>query len=401
MTTFADLLDLPASVTDVARGMFSSAMSFGIKVTAWVKGGPTRSIYRSMAEFGKTIVDNIKTIANQGSISTATDAGKTVIAEEQYGVKRPGATYATTTLLITNGAGGNYPWSPNSPLILTSTTTKKQYVSQGSGVIGPLAIAVPLPIQALEPGSASTALPSEIDTWVSAVDSLSIDQPNPAIGEDELDGASLEARCKARVGFMPTAVTIGAGAAEGAWKTVATLGFDGEGVRREDGSRIEGLVEPKVVSDGAGGVIVYVGDDDGPLTAPDLALVEAIVLVYAAAVAVPAAVLNAAAKAITPTLQVWIGASSTAEDDDIKAAITSAIVGYLKRVPIGGYDLGSGGIVPLRGGLEGAVDDGAKSVASLIRIAFSAPSVDVSLLVNERPVLTGTPTITITRVSGA
>lgn len=401
MGAFADILELPASVAEVARSLFASAIAHGIKVTAWAKGSPTRSVYRSMSEWGKFLSDRIGQVADQGSISTATGEGKTVVAEEQFGIKRPGKTYATTTLLITNTAGGNYPWSPNSPLILTSSVTKKQYVSQGSGVIEPFAVNIDLPIQALEPGAASTALPGQIDGWQSSVDGLTINQPNPAIGEDELSEAGLESRCKARVGFIPTATTIGAGAAGGAWKTVATLGLDGEGIRREDGSKIEGIVDPRVEPSGAGGVIVYVGDEDGPLTVGDLALVEAALFVYATAVAVPCTVKNSAGYAITPTMQVWIGASSTSEDNDIKLAIVAAMVEYLKKVPIGGYDLGSGGVLPLRGGIEDAATDGAKTVTKVIKLAFSIPSADVPLAINERPVLTGTPTITITRVSGA
>jgi hypothetical protein len=413
MGAAADLLALPKTAAAILRNLLTSAISDGIKVTAWGRGNPTRAVYRSQAVFGVELVGAVGDIADQGFISTASGEGATINAKEVYGITRPGATFATTTLLIDNTSGGSYPYSPDNPLILTSSVTKKLYISQGEGEIAPLTNGQPLPVAAQEAGSASTSLPgvSEIDEWVTPTDGLVINQPNAANGEDAMLDPDLQAACGARVGFVPTASTIGAGGAEGAYESVARTGPDGKGgVVRPDGTRIT-VTRVRVEPDGSGGVIVYVADEDGPITAPDLALVEAAILAYARPKGVPCLVQNAAALPISCTLTVWIGASTTSTDQEVKDAIIAAIVDYLQGVQIGGFDLGSGGVIPLRGGLEEAAvgeapttdsaGSGAKSVSKLIKLVFATPSGDTTVAVNEVGVLSGTPTITVTRVSGA
>jgi hypothetical protein len=411
MGAAADLLGLPTTVAAVLRNLLGSAIAEGIKVTAWQPGSPTRSIYRSLADFGKTIIDQIGAIADQGSLESSTGAALTLLAKEKYGIERPEATFATKDITINNTGGGNYPYSPDNPLILTSSYTKKLYISQGTGTIVPLTNGQTLSIQAQEAGSASTALPGQIDTWVTPTNNLTIVDTNSAIGSDEMSDDLVRAACRARVGFVPTASTIGAGGAPGAYESVARSGPDGGGgVVRPDGSRIT-VTRIRVLPDGGGGVVVYVADEDGPLTTDDLALVESAILTYAKPVGVNVSVLNAVALPIACTLTVWIGASTTATDDDVKDAIEEAIVAYFQTVQIGGFDLGSGGVVPLRGGLEEAATgeapttstpgSGAKQVATLIKLTFATPSGDTSIAEDEIPTLSGTPTITVNRVSGA
>ena len=407
----ADLLGLPQSTAAVLRGLLTSAIADGIKVTAWASGAPTRAVYRSMADYGKALSDQIGNIADFGFLESATGSALDVVAEEVYGILFPDATFATTTLSISNTGGGEYPYSPDNPLLLTSTFTKKQYTSLGTGILAALTNDQTLSIRAVEAGSASTALAGQIDTWVSSVDGLAIDQPNAAIGEDEPSEENKKAACRARVGFIPTESTIGAGGAPGAYESVARSGPDGKGgVVRPDGSRIT-VTRVRVVSDGSGGVIVYVADEDGPIALADLALVKAAILAYATPVGVPCDVQNAVALPITCTLTVWIGTSTTATDQEVKDAIIAALVAYVKAVKIGGYDLGSGGIVPLRGGLEEAAvgesptattsGSGAKQVATVLKLQFAAPSGDTAIDANKVPTINGTPTITVNRVSGA
>ncbi len=397
----ADLLGLPTTSAAVLRGLLASAISEGIKVTAWAKGGPTRAVYRSMGDFGKTIADFIGQIADQGILEAASGAPLRILAKQVYNIEDPGATKATTTLLIGNSGGGEYPYSPDNPLTLSSTITKKIYTSLGTGIILGLTPDQPLDVIAQDAGSASTALPGQIDTWVSSVDSLTIDQPQAAIGTDGMSDADLKTACRARVGFVPTESTIGAGGAAGAYESVSRSGPDGKGgVVRPDGTRIT-VTRVRVIEDGAGGVIVYLADNDGPIAVDDLALVTTAILAYAKPVGVPVSVLNASALAITCTLTVWIGTSTTATDDEVKAAITAALVTYFQAIPIGGYDLGAGGIVPLRGGLEDAATDGAKLAARTLKLTFAAPSGDTTTTAAQVPTLNGVPTITINRVAGA
>ncbi len=401
MGTAADLLGLPSTVASLLRGLLTSAIAEGIKTTAWSEGAPTRAVYRSMADFAKTITDAIGSIADAGILSASIGEALTVLAREHFGIEKPEATFGTTDLLIDNPNGGEYPYSPDNPLVLTSSITKKLYISQGTGTILGLTSGQTLSIQAQDAGSSSTALAGQIDEWVSSVDGLTITQSTALIGTDALSDALLKTACRARVGFVPTESTIGAGGAAGAYESVARSGPDGKGgVVRPDDSRIS-VTRVRVVDDGSGGVIVYVADDDGPITVDDLALVESAILVYAKPNGVPVSVENAVALPITCTLTVWIGASTSATDQEVRDAIIAALVAYAQDVPIGGYDLGSGGIVPLRGGLEDAATDGAKLAAKLVKLTFATPSGDTTIAEDEVSTINGTPTIAVNRVAGA
>jgi hypothetical protein len=148
----ADILGLPQSTGAILRGLLTSAIADGIKVTAWARGAPTRAVYRSMADFAKTITDAIGEIADFGILEASSGEPLNVLAKEVYGILFPGATFATTTLLIDNAGGGEYPYSPDNPLLLTSSVTKKIYTSLGTGVIVGLTNAQPLSVIAKEAG---------------------------------------------------------------------------------------------------------------------------------------------------------------------------------------------------------------------------------------------------------
>lgn len=398
----ADLLGLPASWQDHVRVLFTDAIATGLKVTAWIKGSPTRSIYYGVSKSLDRLSIAVGQIADQGFRSTATGEGLTRHVKEVSGIERRGKTYATTTLLITNSAGGNYPWSPNAPLLITSTITKKQYQSQGSGVIEPFAVAVELPISATEAGSASTALPGEIDEWVSSVDALTIDQPNPAIGDDEQSDDELRAAGDARVGFVPTESTIGAGGAAGSYESVARSGPDGKGgVLRANGSRIS-VTRVRIEPNGSGGAEVIVADADGPITSPDLALVDAAIKVWAMPLGITtSAAANSSAQNIAIEYEAFVPADSPATDNDIESAAEVAVIAYFSKCRIGGYELSPGSPIFPIDRIRRVIGNAIGSLAGqAVTITMITPSADVAASsIYKVPVLSGTPTATITRIT--
>lgn len=401
MGALADLLGLPADRSDVLRALLTDAIAVGLKVTAWAKGSPTRAVYWGVSKALHGLSQQIGVIADQGSRKTAKGAALKVHASEVYGITVPEATFATTTLLISNPNGGEYPYSPNNPLILTSSVTKKIYVSQGTGVILGLTNNQPLPVQAQEAGSASTALPGQINQWVSSVDGLTILQPNPAIGQDAPSDTDVDAACGARVGFVPTASTIGAGGAPGAYESVARTGPDGGGgVPRPDGSRIA-VTRVRVISDGAGGVQVVVADQDGPITTSDLALVDAAIKAYSTPSGTGG---SAAVNAITAPILVgyiaYVPATSSATDAECEAAGTAAIVSHFATRRIGGYELAPGTFVFPLDGLRRAIGNAIARVAGAA-VAIEMESPVVNFVVSDPrtvPVLQGTPAAGIIRV---
>lgn len=401
MSSAADLLKAFKPPADWLRSLYTDAIAQGVKVTSWVKGAPTRALYYGTARALSTLSSAVQDIANQGFRSTAAGDALTLNAAQVFGIKRGAASYATTTVLISNAGGGNYPFEARE-LVLLATTQQKQYVNLAPVTIGPLAVDVPVDVVAIEAGSASSALPSDIDAFVTALDGLSISQPNAALATDQQSDEEVQALCAARLGFVPTAVTIGAGGAPTAFESIAKLGPDGGGgVLREDGTRIK-VSRCRVINDGAGGVSVVVADEDGAIAGPDLALVDAAVLAYGTSIGlVSAEAVNAGDEAIAITMSIAVGESSATLDADIEDAATAGIVEFFSRVPIGGYEVNSVDMIPLEL-IAAAVRDAVEAVAvPVIKIAITVPAADVTTIAtDEVPSLSGTPTITITRVPG-
>jgi hypothetical protein len=404
MPTMGELLQLPTTRATYLRDLLTDAIGYGLRVEAWFKGSPTRSVYAGVS---KTFVDfgnAIRDIANQGSRKSARDEALTLHAEQVYGIVRPGASYATTTLRITNAGAASYAWSPNQPLLFVNTAAQKQYTSLGTGVIAPFAANVLVSVRALEPGSASTALAGEIDAFVTSVDGLSIAQPNAAIGEDEMSDADLDAACGARVGYVPTESTIGAGGAAGAYESVARTGPDGRGgVPREDGTRIT-VTRVRVMANGEGGAEVVVADADGPIEASDLLLVDAAIKAYSTPLGVTTSeAVNSVLESILIAYIAYVPATTSATDEEIEQAALDGITAYYQRVRIGGYELnvGSGDYVFPLDGLRRTIGNAiARVTGSVPAIEMVSPTVD--FIVSDPksvPGVSGTPSATITRIA--
>jgi hypothetical protein len=396
--TAAELLGAAKAWRDVLRTLLTDAIADGNRVTAWMKGSPTRSIYYGVARSLASLSEKVQAIANQGFRSTAKSAALTLVAREVFGITRPGATYATTTILVTNAAGGNYPFAARE-LIVLNTTRGKQYVNIAPVTIGPLAVDVSVEVIAIEAGSDSAALPDEIDAFVTSVDRLSISQPNPALASDEMSDEDLAAACAARVGFVPTASTVGAGGARGAYESVARSGTDGRGgVLRPDGTRIS-VTRVRVLDESSGFPQVVVADEDGPIETSDLALVDASVKVYCG---LSSSAVNSVGLDYAFTYTAYVPASSSATDDECKAAGQAAIVAYLKRVAIGGVEIPLGTFrIPLNA-IERALGNAIADVAGdAVSVTITSPGSDPIILDPKGvPRLSGTPTATILRVSG-
>lgn len=399
MTTAADLLKAKADWRAHLRALYTDAIAVGLRVTAWAKGSPTRAVYYCVARAEEVLIEAVRDIANQGFRSTAAGDALTLVAREVFGIERPSSSHATTTVLITNTLGGNYVFGPRE-LVLLNSAKNKQYVNLGEVAIGPLAEDIEVGVVAVEPGSASTALPGDIDSFVTAVDGLIISQPTAAIGLDSMSDADLLTAAGARVGFIPTESTIGAGGAPGAYESIVRVGPDGKGgVLRPDATRI--AVTRAKIDRADGAVTVYVADADGGVPTDDVDLLDAAVKAYAASIGISAVVYSALTVGIPVTYTSYVPASSSAGDEELEAAAEQALLDYFGRVPVGGYELETGMFrIPLDGIRRAIANAQSAIVGETVAVTVTVPADDFAPSPVAVPVLVGEPTATIKRVPG-
>jgi hypothetical protein len=92
--------------------MLTIATDLGLPVTSWQPGDPTRSLFIIESEFLETLESVVVGFIQSGFLDYATGDWLKVLAKQVYNVDVPGATYATTTVTLTNNGGGVYDFLP-------------------------------------------------------------------------------------------------------------------------------------------------------------------------------------------------------------------------------------------------------------------------------------------------
>ena len=105
MATLTDMLTTETKAAIYARGL-AVAQALGLNVTSWVAGDPTRSLYHFLSNILETLEIQVAGYVSSGFLDYATGNWLTLLAEQLYGVTRTEATYASTTVRLTNGGGG-------------------------------------------------------------------------------------------------------------------------------------------------------------------------------------------------------------------------------------------------------------------------------------------------------
>jgi hypothetical protein len=329
----------------VKASLYALAATFGLNTTAWQRLSPLRTIFTVVAYLFSGLTKLQAAINRSAFLDTAEGDWLTLVAWFMYGVTRIAATFASGTILISNAGGGLYTYSPGD-LVVRNTVTNKTYTNTALVTINPLASNVSVAIRAIEAGAASTATPGQIAAFVAASPQLSISQTAAIVGVDaELD-ADLRQRCRDKLGSLSPAGP--AAAYSFIAKTPALNG--GVTVTRV-------LVRPAL---GDGTIRVVVAGPSGAISgttgnpATDLGKL----FIALNALAVPAGytllLSSAANKAVTLDNTTYVASSSGLLNADVSTAVATALTGYVATLPIGGIDLGAGGVVPYRA-VEGVI----------------------------------------------
>lgn len=384
-------LTRPLTPDEIRAAIYAAIAARGGNPTAWKPGSPTRTIIAGLAIVLAGLSGLIAAIAKSGFLELAEGDWLTVVARYVFFVERGAGTFATGSVVIDNAGGGVFELEPGD-LIVISSATGKGYRNTAAVSIGALATGVAVPVQALELGSDSTAVPGAIDDFETPLPGLSVTNPNAIVGADPESDAELRERCLAKTG------TLSPNGPRDAYVFVAKSAV------RASGERI-GVTRVRTIPDGIGGVDVYVARADGTVSgdandpATDLGAVAAAIHTQVEPLAITPRVQGAALLPVAVTYQLWVRDTSGLTNPQIETAVSERLTEFFATQPIGGH------VIP--GETTGrvyvsaiAAVIGATLPGREVRVSVTSPAADVDVAVAQAPVIDGAPVATITQVAG-
>lgn len=319
-----DLFKVETATSFLAR-IVAEAQSLGLLVTSWRVGDPTRVTFTALARMLATKESSLSELAKSSFLTSCSGDWLTILADEVYNIQRVQATYATSTVTITNTGGGVYPIAARS-WVFKNTVSNKTYRNV-SATLTPLSggQTITLDVEAIEPGSASNALANEIDALVTTKLGVVVVASTVAVGLDQQDDEPLRDQCRASRGALSPD-----GPAD-AYEYVArnpllTFVLDVTKARSDADN-------PNLY------VTVYVAGPSGPVAGASVTAVQTALDKWATPLCIQAHAVNSVADTIN------ISASADSESGlpaGSTTAITNALVDLFADLPIGkgsGYNI--------------------------------------------------------------
>lgn len=388
MASLASQLITETKASIYARGL-ALASALGLTVTSWAPGDPTRSLYHFVSEILEALEINVAGYVSSGFLDYATGDWLTLLADQVFGVTRVEATYASTSVTLTNAGGGVYVIAAGD-IVVRSSLTGKTYTNTNGGTltavgtptvsttVGP---AITLDFTANEAGADSSAGATEIDELVNGPLGVTCSNAAAAVGLDEEDDASLRTRCRAKLG------TLSATGPRDAYDFV---------VQSSDLTGVTDITKSRTIADSTtGNVTVYVAGASGAVAGASVTAAQAAVEEWAAPLCITPTVTNVSNVTVPVTYQVWIYTSVGETTATIEAAIATKLTALFAARPIGGDIISPATTGKLYQSLISAAIRSAYPDHTF-RVSVSAPAGDTSLAINQCAVLgTVTPTVTL------
>lgn len=374
MPTLASLLVQETKTQIYTRGL-ALAETIGLNVTSWVVGDPTRSLYHFLSDALSRLETMVAGFIGSGFLDYATDDWLTLLAQQFYDVERVEATYATSTITLTNGGGGVFTIAAGDA-VAKNSSTGKTFTSTSGGTLS-ASSTLDIDVTADEAGSDSSSVANEIDALVTTMLGVTVTASTTAIGVDEESDESLRDRCRAKLAALSP------NGPRDAYNFV---------VRSSELTGVTDITRARTVTDAAT-VIVYVAGASGAVAGASVTAAQAAIDEWATPNCITATVTNVSNVTVAVTYTVWIYESVGADSADIEEAIEDALGDMFAARPIGG-DI----ISPATTGklYQSLIVSTIKEVFPdhIFRVTVSDPTGDTSLAINQVAVL-GAVTATI------
>lgn len=369
MASLASQLLTETKAAIYARGL-AVASGLGLVTTSWAAGDPTRSLYHFLSEILEALEVNVAGYVASGFLDYATGDWLTILAEQLYGVTRTAATYASTTVTLTNGGGGYYEITA-SDVRVQNSASGATYTNTSGGTITaaltPGAVLV-IDVTADETGTGSNAGAGDIDTIVTSMLGVTCTNATAAIGVDEEEDADLRERCRARLGMLSP------NGPRDVYDYVA---------RSSEITGVTDITRSRTIADDAtGAVTVYVAGASGAVAGASVTAVQTALEENAAPLCITPTAVNCSAVAVAVTYTVWLYASVGEDEAAIEATISDALDAVLLSRPIGGDIVAPATTGKLYQSLIAAAIRAAYP-DHIFRVSVATPSGDTSLAINE------------------
>lgn len=191
------------SVETAAR-ILSTALEvakvLGLPVTSWRVDDPTRVLFKVAAEVLGSRETMAAFFARSGFLSQSSGDWLTLLASEVYGVERTPATYAPTTVSLSN-AGGWHDLAAGDVRFRSSVSGVTYTTTEAVSLHGPGATQT-VAVIADVAGSDGSASLDEIDAFETTLLGVTITGSAVAVGVDEQGDDALKTQCMATLGAL-------------------------------------------------------------------------------------------------------------------------------------------------------------------------------------------------------
>jgi uncharacterized phage protein gp47/JayE len=298
------------------------AASVGVDTSTWQAGDPTRSLFHVEAEELSTLEAIVVQFIASGFLDYATGDWLKILAEQVYGVTVPEATYASTTVTLTNAGGGVYTIEANDLTFKCSATGKTYHNTTGGTLASGPATTLNVTVEADEAGSESSAGATEIDELVTTLLGVTCSNATAAVGTDEQAEATTRQQCRDKLGSLSP------NGPSDAYAYVAR------------NSTLTGTTEVTRVrvypDSNTGDVQVYLAGAGGAVGSPVVTAVEAAIVQWSNPLCNTPAVASASAVTVDVTYALWVYESVNKTSGEIEAAVEAALEEMFAARPIGG-----------------------------------------------------------------
>lgn len=381
MTISLATLLLSETKTAIYTTALGIAEALGLPVSSWQAGDPTRSLYHALAEMLEARDANATGYIQSGFLDHATGTWLKVLAEQQFGVVVPDATYASTDVVLTNTSGFVYTIDAGD-LTFKNSTTGKTYHNTTGGTLN-ASDTLEVTVVADEAGSDSSASAGEIDALVTPLGTVTCSNATAAVGVDEQDEETTRVQCRARRGRAT---------ANGPRDAYTDVALD------PDLTLTTAITGARAFGDSStGAVTVYLRGSSGAVAEADRALVETAILAYATPLCITPTVTSVTNVTVAVTYSMKLYKRANVDATAAAEAIEAALEAMFAAQPIGG-DIVSPATTGYLYRSRIAATIAAVYPDDAFDVTVSAPSGDTALT-NAQVAALGTVTPTITLVS--
>lgn len=382
--TLASLLVQEDKAT-IYEGFLSIAQTLGLPVTSWQAGDPTRSLGYLEATLLETLENVAVGYIQSGFLDYATGVWLTVVAQQVFNVTVPPATYATTSVTLTNAGGGIYTINPGDLTFKASATGATYHNTSGGTLtgVGTPGATLTVTVTADIAGSASSASATQIDTLVTTLLGVTCTNPTAAVGIDQQAPSVTVQQCRNKLGSLSP------NGPASAYSYVAL------------NSALTGIQTPtrcRVYPDSTTGIVqVYVAGASGALSGSDVTAVQTAIQQWAAPLCITPIVATANNNVVNVTYTLWLYQSVNQTSAQVQAAVSAALATMFANRPIGGDIIPPATTGAIYQSLIQATIENTYPTKTF-RVSLTSPSGDTAAANGDVPVL-GTVTGTINFVT--